>query len=190
MNDRRDASPLDLWLDEHGDALYAHAVSRVREPALAEDLVQDTLIAAWQAKDDFRGAASVKTWLISILKFKIIDHFRKAERETSLDAIQDNDDLWVGKFDETGLWAVEPLAFRDPASILENTQLSRALLDCIARLPSNLRSVFTLRELEGLDTNELVSQLQISSANNVLVMLSRAREKMRLCLEGTFASGR
>ena len=69
-------NPLE-WLENHGDVLYRMALVRVGKPDLAEDLVQETLLAAWQARDSFAGKSSESTWLVAILKRKIIDHFRR-----------------------------------------------------------------------------------------------------------------
>ncbi len=73
------------WLDRHGDALYAYALMRVRDASVAEDLVQDTLLAAIRSVDRFKGESSERTWLIGILKHKVLDHWRRAGRERRLD---------------------------------------------------------------------------------------------------------
>ncbi|MGH8596425.1 MAG: sigma-70 family RNA polymerase sigma factor [Gammaproteobacteria bacterium] len=172
------------WLDEHGDALYAYALLRVREPAAAEDLVQDALIAGWLARGEYRGGAELRTWLIGILKHKIIDHLRKAGREVRLEMPEESEDPMLHKFDDTGHWLTAPVEFRDPSAILENDELRHALLNCIDKLPSALRQAFVLREFDGLDTPTLIATLGLSGANNLWVMLSRAREKLRACLEG------
>ncbi|MDD5273254.1 MAG: sigma-70 family RNA polymerase sigma factor, partial [Methylovulum sp.] len=91
------------WLDDYGDALYRYALLRVRSEPLAEDMVQETLLAAWQSFAQFTGQSSVKTWLIGIMKHKIIDHFRKYSHETdSLDDFEDDDALLAHSFDEIG----------------------------------------------------------------------------------------
>lgn len=187
MPNAADTHDPEQWLADHGDALYAYALTRVREPATAEDLVQDTLLAGWLAKGEFRGGATLRTWLIGILKNKIIDYLRKAGRETSLELQADDVEVLASSFDHTGHWLREPLEFRDPAAILENEALGRALLNCIQTLPDSLRRVFVLREVDGMETSEIVTALGISSVNNVWVMLSRARERMRECLEGPWA---
>lgn len=71
------------WVDEHGDCLYRYALLVVRNPAVAQDLVQDTLLAALRTRENFAGRSSERTWLCGILKNKIVDHFRKLGRETS-----------------------------------------------------------------------------------------------------------
>jgi len=65
------------WISNYADALYAYAKPRVNDAQLAEDLVQETFLSAWKARDGFKGEASEKSWLFTILKNKIIDHYRK-----------------------------------------------------------------------------------------------------------------
>ncbi|NIR14014.1 MAG: hypothetical protein GWN86_08695, partial [Desulfobacterales bacterium] len=67
----------EAWVDQYGDYLYRYAISRIHEPAVAEDLVQETLLAALQGKEGFKGRSSEKTWLTGILKYKIVDYIRK-----------------------------------------------------------------------------------------------------------------
>ncbi|MBL1293913.1 MAG: hypothetical protein COB61_008575, partial [Thiotrichales bacterium] len=66
------------WLDDYGDELYRYALARLRDKSAAEDVVQETLLAALKAQENFRGDSAVKTWLIGIMKFKIIDFYRKS----------------------------------------------------------------------------------------------------------------
>ncbi len=181
---------LELWLTQHGDALHAYAMSRVREPAAVEDLIQDTLLAAWQARASFRGGAAVRTWLIGILKHKIVDHLRADRRTTTLgDTADDDVDPLDGRMDGVGHWQIDPIAFRDPRAILEHGELREALLRCIDALPAKLRSVFVLKEFDGLDSGELVAVAGLSSHNHLWVTLSRARERVRACLERKWARG-
>src|SRR5262245_49328777 len=70
------------WLDDHGDYLYKYAVFRLRDNIAAEDAVQETFLAALKAYDKFEGRGSERTWLVGILKHKIVDHFRRVGRET------------------------------------------------------------------------------------------------------------
>ena len=71
------------WVDEHGDCLYRYALVRVRTPEVAEDLVQETLLVAVRSQDKFAGRSSQRSWLVGILKNKIVDHYRKLCWETS-----------------------------------------------------------------------------------------------------------
>lgn len=174
------------WLDEHGDALFAFALARVNEPSAAEDLVQETLLAGFEAFDDFRRGASTRTWLISILKNKLVDRIRKLRRESPLDLGIIDDAEWQAKFDDTGHWVVTPSAWRDPATVLENTALGNAMMRCIAQLPEQLRTLIVMRDIDGFESQELIEILNISSAGNLWVMLSRGREKLRVCMDKTW----
>jgi RNA polymerase sigma-70 factor (ECF subfamily) len=174
------------WLDEHGDALFAFALARINERSAAEDLVQETLLAAFETLDDFRGGASTRTWLISILKNKLIDRIRKLRREAPLDPDIVDDAEWQAKFDDTGHWVVAPTGWRDPSTVVENDALGDALMRCIARLPEQLRTLIVLRDIDGVDSRELIEILNISSTNNLWVMLSRGREKLRDCMDKTW----
>lgn len=177
------------WLELHGDALYAFAMMRVGNAAVAEDLVQETLLAALGADSRFESRASVRTWLTAIMKNKLVDYLRKAGREVGfLPDATDEGDL-EAKFDHTGHWAEAPLDWGDPARVAENDDLGRAMTRCIEGLPQKLRMPFVLKEVDGMDTDELISLLEISSANNLWVMLSRGRERVRHCLEQSWYGG-
>ncbi len=172
------------WLDQHGNALYAYALMRLRETSVAEDLVQDTLLAAIRSVDRFKGESSERTWLIGILKHKILDHLRRAGRERRLDeGIARTDAEEAGYFDDRGHWRVEVAEWSNPERSLEREEFWQTLQDCIGKLPDRLAILFTLRELDGMETDALMETLNISSHNNVWVMLSRARQRMRQCLE-------
>jgi RNA polymerase sigma-70 factor (ECF subfamily) len=175
------------WLEAHGDALYAYAYTRLRTPALAEDMVQETLLAALGTESRFRGESSERTWLIGILKHKVLDHFRRAARERPLGEHYDEDTGHIaGYFDESGHWAHELGSWVEPERALEQEQFRAALSACLERLPERLRTLYALRELDGLETDELMKILNISSRNNLWVMLSRARLQLRQCLESNW----
>jgi RNA polymerase sigma-70 factor (ECF subfamily) len=170
------------WLDEHGDALYAYALMRVREPSLAEDLVQDTLLAAFKAVENFKGESTERTWLTGILKHKVIDHFRRSGRERPLTEEDEASMEETSFFDETGHWRVKPGDWAEPERSLEQEQFWNAMNNCIEKLPEKLRLLYVLREFDDIETNELLETLKISSKNNLWVMLSRTRLQLRHCL--------
>lgn len=184
------ASPMDTmpdpatWLDHHGNALYAYALMRVRDASVAEDLVQDTLLAAMKSVDRFKGESSEKTWLVGILKHKVLDHLRRVGRERRLDEdMAPTDAEEAGYFDDRGQWRVEVAEWSDPERSLEREEFWQTLQDCVGKLPDRLAILFTLRELDGMETDTLMETLNISSHNNVWVMLSRVRQRMRQCLD-------
>lgn len=184
----------ETWLDQHGDSLYRFALLRVRNPTTAEDLVQETLLAAWRAKDSFAGQAAERTWLIAILKNKLIDHFRRSSRETPLSDVADTDEAIDALFHtHSGHWAHTPMDWPRPDDALEQAEFWQVFEDCLTGLPARQAQVFTLTEVDGLSTDELCKALG-AQPSNVWVMLHRARLRLRECLEqswfGATAEGR
>ena len=182
------------WLDQHGDSLYRFALQRVRNPTTAEDLVQETLLAAWRAKDSFAGQSAERTWLIAILKNKLIDYFRRTSRESLLPDMADTDDAIDALFNEhTDHWLHPPAAWSRPDNALEQAEFWQVFQDCLAGLPARHAQAFTLTEVDGLSTDELCKALA-AQPSNVWVMLHRARLRLRECIEqrwfGAEAEGR
>ena len=179
------------WVEEHGDYLFRCALLRVRDRVTAEDLVQETLLAALQARERFSGISSERSWMIGILKHKIIDRFRKdirehpAEDPERMTDIPEDDDT----FDKDGHWRLDQTAPMDwpdhPGAVLERKQFWESLRRCLSKLPSNMAQVFTLRELDELETDAICTMLHISSSN-LWVLLHRARKQLRQCLEVNF----
>ena len=177
------------WLDEHGDYLYKYAIFRLRDESAAEDCVQETFLAALKAYEKFEGRGSERTWLVGILKHKIIDHFRKSEREAPLGEDVDEGPEHLEFFERTDQWAGHWNADRapsdwhaTPAELIERTDFWKVFSDCLTPLPQRTASVFTMREVDGLKSEEICEILSIS-ANNLWVMLHRARLHLRNCLE-------
>lgn len=173
------------WLDDHGDYLYRYAVFRLRDDTAAEDAVQETFLAALKAYDKFEGRGSERTWLVGILKHKIIDHFRKSEREV----VVDDEPEHLEFFQATGRWAGhwnDNHAPRDwgirPDELIERVDFWNVFNDCLSPLPRRIASAFTLREVDGLKSEEICTILNIK-VNNLWVMLHRARLHLRNCLE-------
>jgi RNA polymerase sigma-70 factor, ECF subfamily len=177
------------WLDEHGDYLYRYAILRLRDATLAEDAVQETLLAALQSRHAYAGRSAERTWLTGILKHKIIDHFRKIGRHTQIsqpneDAFE-HDELFRQEGEWVGHWEAEraPIEWHaSPEDLLEQSEFFDVLTRCLSPLPERTRGAFTLREVEGLSSEEICEVLEIS-VNNLWVMLYRARMHLRRCLE-------
>lgn len=170
-------------LATHGDALYAYAKSRVDSDDDIADCIQETLLAAVKNAAQFAGRSSERTWLIGILKFKIIDLYRARAREIRFQSIDQTDP--EGNFDEKGHWEMQraPKAWeKSPLENLEANELSQKLHDCIRHLPAAMRTAVVLRELEAIATAEICKQLQVT-ATNLNVILYRARLHLRSCLE-------
>jgi len=181
------------WLQDYGDTLFRYALRRLHNTAHAEDVVQDTLLAALQASASYSGRASEKTWLIGILKHKIVDFIRKQVRESAVDdigalsdaaAVSDTD----GLFDERGHWIIPPADWGNPDKVLHNEQFLAAFAACLERLKPVLAQVFTLKELGGQSVAEICNELGITTTN-CGVILYRARMSLRRCLEVRWSGG-
>ena len=189
------ASELDpaRWLTEYGDALFRYALGRLRDTSHAEDMVQETLMAALQARASYSGRASEKTWLTGILKHKIIDFIRKQVRETTVDDIGTLSDTATESgiddlFDARGSWVRSPRDWGNPDKTLHNHQFLEAFEVCLGRLKPAFARVFALKELSGLSNEDICNELGIT-ATNCGVMLYRARMGLRRCLEVRWPGG-
>ena len=178
-----------VWVDEHGDYLFAFAMSRLRDKWLAEDMVQDTLVAAMQSGKSFEARSSERTWLCGILKHKIIDHFRKSSRETELTDEEADMSSYDYLFREEGVWKghwaaeVRPIVWEgDPEKALESAEFRGILSHCLGELPERVANVFVMREMEGMEAAEICNTLTISSSN-FWVMMHRARLHLRRCID-------
>jgi RNA polymerase sigma-70 factor (ECF subfamily) len=174
------------WVDLYGDQLYGYAFTRVKNRMVAEDLVQETFLAALHGGNGFEGRSSEKTWLTAILKNKIVDHFRKVGREQPLNQSQDHEEQLDYFFHENGKWKDKPEKWDiTPEQILDRKEFWEAFLQCLSELSERLRAAFSLREMEGLGCDEICKILHISSSN-CWTTLYRARMSLRRCLQATW----
>lgn len=175
------------WVEQHGDYLFGYALLRVRDRAVAEDLVQDTLLAALRGRDRFDPSASERGWLTGILRHKITDHFRRRARETPLAEATSLPAELEERFDDLGLWRREPESGpadwgADAATLVERREFMAALRQCLDKLPPRCADAFVLREMEDTPSAEIQTALDLTPAN-FWVLLHRARLQLRLCLE-------
>jgi RNA polymerase sigma-70 factor (ECF subfamily) len=161
----------------------------LRDPARAEDMVQETFLAALKAVQSFAGRSAERSWLVGILKHKILDHYRKAGREASFTDLNFYSDEESDRFVSEGMlqggWIHElgPLQWpSEPGAGLDSQAFWKTYHDCAGKLPTNISTVFTLREVDGVGSEEICEVLNISE-NNLWVMLHRARMALRRCLE-------
>ena len=167
------------WVDLYGDYLFKFAIGQVRNEALAEDLVQDTFLAAIKARERFAGNSSERTWLISILRHKILDHLRYSSKRKnySLDTTggQDSEDLPEGSM----VWVHEVAAdCMEPHRRMELDEFRQSLQTALGRLPDRIAQVFQMYEIGGQSGREVCSALGITE-QNLWVMLHRARKQLR-----------
>ena len=183
-NDPDQTNP-DRWVDEHGDCLFRYALVRVRRREIAEDLVQETLLAAIRSREKFAGRSSERSWLTGILKHKISDHFRKLGRETSFTDLESLADEFSEKFVPEGYWVhvKGPKEWKPESDeVVYRAEFWQTMRHCLDKLPERIANVFMLREMDEVESKEICSMLSISESN-LWVMLHRARMALRECLE-------
>ena len=179
-----DAGALESSLAALRPTLLAIARMQLRNETWAEDVVSETFVAALEGSRNFGGQSQLKTWVVGILKHKIIDQFRRARREVSTDAQMEA--AQVETFDE--LFAADghrlpgPLDWGDPEESLSRTQFFDVLQMCMDKLPAGLARIFMMREWLEYETSDICKELGITSTN-CFVMLFRARMRLRECLE-------
>ena len=179
----RTLSNPDNWVDRYGDYLYRYAQTRIQNPSTAEDLVQETFLAALRASNSFQGRSSEKTWMTGILKHKIMDHFRNTAKERPEDNLESHTALREEIFDDRGKWKIKPVKWRQDAhQLFEQKEFMVVLSACLSRLSRTAANVFVLREMDGESTEKICKVLEIS-ATNCWVLLHRARGALRRCLE-------
>lgn len=175
------------WLDRHGDYLYRYALVRVHDVAVAEDMLQETLLAAVGACESHAGRSSERTWLVGILKHKVIDYFRRVARNAQFQLTSEDDEIeW---FEKSGPWQGHWREDRAPTSwtgdagqCLESREFWETFEHCLSQLPQQMSIAFTLREIDGLTSTEICEILNVTP-NNLWVLLHRGRNKLRHLLE-------
>ena len=186
-----DAAAFASELDTHRRYLLRVAQLQLRDPDLAEDVVQDTLLAALGAQAGFTGKSSVKTWLTGILKHKIVDAIRQKQRQPIIAASFDEEtdlDEFDPLFKDNGAWDAPPADWGDPENALSRAQFFDIMQFCLDKLPPNTARVFMMREVMELESDEICKELTIT-ANNLWVILYRARMALRECLEQNWFAG-
>ena len=176
------------WLEAHGDCLYRYAMFRLRDMAAAEDAVQETLLAAQVAMNTRQGNSSERTWLVEILKQQIIHHCRRiagtpdeftADVREGADAFFETSGEWLGHWREE----MAPTDWQfDTASALKRPEFWETLDRCLSELPRAMALAFTLREIDGLSSEEVCDVLNISRGN-LWSLLHNARLRLRNSLE-------
>ena len=178
------------WVEQHGNYLFNYAIVRVNDREKAEDLVQETFLAGLKAQDNFQGKSSERTWLISILKRKVIDTYRKQYSSKVSSMSEYEQDISDGDFYRTedpfkGHWLEGKGPHSNsllPEGEMEQEELREIIRRCIKNLPPNLAAAFAMKMIDEADSDEICKELGITSSN-LWVMLHRARLKMRTCVE-------
>ncbi len=174
----------DSWVNSYADKLYAYVLSRVGSVEIAEDMVQETFLAGLKNLASFKGNSTEYTWLVSILKRKIIDFYRQKAARTTV-SIDAEETRFKQSGSMKGHWLKEkgPKAWdNETTSKIENEEFMNILNYCIKMLPDKWASCFILRVVEEMPGSEVCKELNLSSSN-LWTMLHRARLQLRDCLE-------
>lgn len=172
----------DKWIDNYADYMYNYAVVRVNDSDLAKDLVQDTFFAGLKSAKNFQGKSTERTWLISILKRKIIDHYRKINSNKGKAEVRMN---FYDDGENEGNWLEErvPQSWDNQSEkSIENQELKSQLESCIDALPEKYGMVFRMKTIQEFETEEICKELDIT-ASNLWVIIHRARTQLRKCME-------
>jgi len=155
---------------------------QLRDRAAAEDAVQEALAAAFQQQERFQSRASLRTWVLSILKNKIVDTIRLRSRQVATPVADDDSEI-DGWFNENSHWSADtrPADWGNPEESLHNQRFWEVFEACLHRLPESPARAFLMREVMGFETDEICSTLAITT-NNCWVLLHRARLGLRACL--------
>lgn len=181
MTENPELNP-ETWIDEHGDHLFRYAVVRLKNHAAAEDAVQETLLAAMKALDRFDGSRPIRAWLMGILKHKVVDHIRKAVRETSIEDLQPSGEESAFLMEHSGIATMRPPPWKfNPRKAFEQKEFWNVFTKCLEKLDERQHRAFVLKELEDEETEEVCKQMKITP-NYLWVILHRAREQLKGCL--------
>ncbi len=176
----------DGWVTNHSDVLFRYALTRLKDRHAAEEVVQDTFLAALKAAERFSGKSTERTWLVGIMKHKIVDYIRKRTKEApshKQDLGDDYKGIEESLFDDSGKWRTGPAQWTtDPSASVDRDELKAVFIECMNLLPNNMADAFSLRELEELSSEEICKVLNLSETN-LWVILHRARLKLRGCME-------
>ncbi|WP_375325341.1 sigma-70 family RNA polymerase sigma factor [Flagellimonas sp. GZD32] len=169
------------WVDQHADYLFNYAVGRVSDAEIAKDLVQETFMAGLNSSKNFKGDAAERTWLVSILKRKVIDHYRKSNSKKGKAEVRMS---YSSDTDAEGDWLEQQVAdpfSKDGDNVMENEELGMAIQDCISKLPEKQALVFKMKTIQDMSTEDVCNELGINPSN-LWVMIHRARTALMGCL--------
>jgi RNA polymerase sigma-70 factor (ECF subfamily) len=170
-----------VWVDRYSDYLFNFTIVRVNNSEIAKDLISETFLAGLKSKDNFKGEASERTWLISILKRKIIDHYRRVNSKKGKAEVR----ITYKDEESEGDWLEERVSDpfdRNAEDSMENKELGLAIFDCLATLNEKQATIFKMKTIDGFDTEAICNGYNIT-ASNLWVIIHRARKAMAECLE-------
>lgn len=172
---RESLSAAETWVERYGDALFRFAMMRTGKEPVAEEIVQETFLAAIAGRKNFRNESTVSTWLFAILRRKIADHFRRQHRDQSAFEPSTEQPANDARRSEDRGWGA------DPARVYEDQEFWDTFDRCVEKLPDKLAEVFILREINQQSAKEICELLGLG-ATNLSMRLHRCRLALRDCL--------
>ncbi|MEY4927338.1 MAG: hypothetical protein RI894_1774 [Bacteroidota bacterium] len=177
------------WVQFYADYLFSHALYKTNKREVAEDLVQDTFLAALRGKDGFKGDCAEKTWLVRILNNKIIDYYRSTKQGQDYEEyIAETEDHFHDSFfsmNENARWskAVPFMHYANAADDYLKQKEFQAILDkCLQNMPLKLRQVFVQKYIDDKNADDICKEYELTSSN-YWVIIHRAKVLLRTCLE-------
>ncbi|WP_179335800.1 sigma-70 family RNA polymerase sigma factor [Winogradskyella costae] len=170
------------WVKLYSDYLFNYTITRVNDREIAQDLISETFLAGLKSMKNFKGEASERTWLISILKRKIIDHYRKINSNKGKAEVRMT---YNSDTDTEGDWLEERVADTNDKTAednLVNSELGDAIYNCLGKLPEKQADVFKMKTILGYDTETICNDLEIT-ASNLWVIIHRARTALAECMQ-------
>ena len=169
------------WIDKYSDYLFNYTIVRVNDREVTNDLISETFLAALKSKKNFKGESTERTWLISILKRKIIDYYRRINSAKGQAEVK----FSPRTNEEEGDWLEEKVPDASGSSaedIIENRELGLAILSCLEQLNEKQATIFKMKTIDGIETEAICNEFNISPSN-LWVIIHRARTSLAKCLE-------
>ena len=170
----------------HRQHLYRYALKELRDPVAADDAVQETFAAALTGQCRFEGRSGTRTWLIGILKHKILDEYRRRAREPrALTGVDEDGNPSAFDLDQLEASAAGEAAAAgfDPEYAAARKKFWGAFDEHLGRMPQQMARAFTMHAIDGRDSDEVCDALGITPGN-LWVLLHRARNKLREAIDG------
>ena len=170
------------WVEEYGDYLYRYALSRICDPAMAEDLVQETFLAGIKGLGAFDNRVEIKFWLRGILRNKVVDYIRKDVPLKYVNDLEEFDEPPTTLRKHFGITSrkVQKWSF-NPAQQYENKEFWQVFENCLSKMKEPLRSIYTMKEIENEPNEKICKDFKITP-NNLWVIIHRARTSLKKCL--------
>lgn len=178
----------ETWIDKYSDHMLGYALTRLRDRDLAKDMVQESFFVALRTKENYRGEISEKNWLYLILRSRILDYYKKKREVTESQLQKSDEDSEDRYFMKSGAWNKEeaPKEWL-PDKMLESKEFMGVLNACLKRLTVTQQAAFTMKYIDGNETETICKELEITSSN-YWVLVHRAKLQLRKCLETNWIS--